>query len=396
MPIRIPTHARQMLFTAPAALLLAVVLSGCGGQPSKPVEPQPQPDTETRAQEQPIDNTITIAAVGDVMLDGSAREIMVDYGYDFAFVGTRGVLHRADIAMANLEGPLTHEGTPAPDKRFLFRSPPDKVACALKQAGFDVVTLANNHTLDYGTVGLTHTIEALDKYGIAHVGAGDDLAHARRAHILERKGKRIAVLGYSLTFPEEFWADINKPGTAFGHRKHIMADIAAAREQADIVVVNFHWGQESKTELRPYQIGLGRDAINAGAQLVVGHHPHILQAVERYKDGVILYSLGNFAFGSYSRKATTSAIAEMEFTDNKLTRVRLLPLGVFNVNVLFQPVLLGGKPATAVVDEIKGLSMARNTVVLDKDGIAEVQLAPPAQAQLGSEGESTSPAGAGK
>ena len=304
---------------------------------------------------------LVIAAVGDIMLDGSAREIMQEQGYDYAFDKMRPWLRKADIAFGNLEGPLTDRGEPEPDKKYLFRSPPAKVAEALKSAGFDVVSLANNHSLDYGSVGLADTITALDKVGVLHVGAGENLGVARQAVILHRNGLKVAFLAYSLTFPEEFWATASRAGTVFGYREIVEGDIRAAKQKADIVVASFHWGQESKTELRPYQVALGHAAIDAGASLVIGHHPHILQSVERYKSGVILYSMGNFAFGSYSPNAKVSALAEVEFEGDKLTQVRLQPINVFNVQVLFQPRPLVGEAAADVISHLQQLSSMRET-----------------------------------
>lgn len=338
-----------------STLLAAVFLASCASNPIPEHKESKVPIAKTESKR------LVIAAVGDIMLDGSAREIMQEQGYDYAFDKMRPWLEKADIAFGNLEGPLTTRGTPAPDKKYLFRSPPDKIANALKSAGFDVVSLANNHSLDYGAVGLADTVTALDKVGILHAGAGKNLAVARQAAILERKGKKIAFLAYSLTFPEEFWAKANKAGTVFGYRKFVEADIKAAKQKADIVVASFHWGQESKTELRPYQVALGHAAINAGASLVIGHHPHILQSVERYKNGVILYSMGNFAFGSYSRKAKVSALAEVEFDGDRLTQVRLQPINVFNVDVLFQPRPLTGEAAADVIRHLQDLSIKRAT-----------------------------------
>lgn len=349
-------------------IVLLALLSGCASQPPATNTPE-----EPEAEKAPS-HKLVIAAVGDIMLDGSAREIMDREGYDHAFAATREWLSNADIAIGNLEGPLTRRGTRAPDKQFLFRSPPAKVAEALSKAGFDVVALANNHTLDYGADGLTDTILALQEKKIQFSGAGNDISEARKATIVERNGLKVAFLSYSLTFPEEFWATKKRAGTAFGHRQHIEADVRAARAVADIVAVSFHWGQESKTELRPYQVGLGRAAINAGAQLVIGHHPHILQAVERYKDGVILYSLGNFAFGSYSRKARHSAVAEIEFDREKLVRVRMRPINVLNVDVLFQPTPLVGEQADVVIKELQELSSARKTSLVNHDGAALLEL----------------------
>ena len=336
--------------------------------------PAPDQNKDTVTPSQAESKHLVIAAVGDIMLDGSAREIMQEQGYDYAFDKMRPWLQKADIAFGNLEGPLTDRGEPAPDKKYLFRSPPAKVADALKAAGFDIVSLANNHSLDYGSEGLADTIAALDKVGVHHVGAGENLAVARQAAILQRNGLKVAFLAYSLTFPEEFWATANRAGTVFGYREIVEGDIRAAKQKADIVVASFHWGQESKTELRPYQVALGHAAIDAGASLVIGHHPHILQSVERYKDGVILYSMGNFAFGSYSPNAKVSALAEIEFDGNKLTQVRLQPINVFNIQVLFQPQPLVGQAAADVVDHLQQLSSMRETRLVKVNDTALLEL----------------------
>ena len=359
----------RLLLTAIAILFVA----SCSTVPTpKPVQ------TSSKAPAS-ADKHLVIAAVGDIMLDGSAREIMQKNSYDFAFEKMRPWLLGADVAFGNLEGPLTKRGTAAQDKKYLFRSPPDKVAKALKAAGFDIVSLANNHSLDYGSVGLADTISALEKVGIKHAGAGASLTVARRAAVIERKGLKIAFLAYSLTFPEEFWASSKKPGTVFGSREVVEADVRKAKRKADIVVTSFHWGRESQTELRPYQVALGHAAIDAGASLVIGHHPHILQAVEKYKNGVILYSMGNFAFGSYSQKAKVSALAKIEFNGKHLTQVSLVPINVFNVNVLFQPKPLHGKEASNVISHLQQLSSARATQLVKLKDSASIKFDSPIQ-----------------
>jgi poly-gamma-glutamate synthesis protein (capsule biosynthesis protein) len=313
---------------------------------------------------------LRIAAVGDIMLGGTAAPEMQKYGYDHPFELTKDILKQAQIVFGNLEGPLTDAGAAGTAKQYVFRSPPDKVAPALARAGFNVVSLANNHTLDYGPEGLEDTRAALEKAGIRHVGAGRNATEARQPVYMMADGVTVAVLAYSLTFPEEFWAGPGKPGTAFGHEKHVRADVATARATADIVVVSFHWGQEGKTELRDYQTQLAHAAIDAGASAVLGHHPHILQGVEQYKHGVILYSLGNFAFGSFSNTATRSAIALLTFRDRQWRELRLVPLNVKNAEVVFQPRPLVGRDATEVVEHLQQLSQSLGTALENRDGVA--------------------------
>jgi len=369
------------------ALLLLALLGSCASVPSSVDKAEPEPAPESAADAQaPVDEKktttaepeppepIRITLVGDIMLGGSADEFMRRHGHDYAFAGVADELARADVLFGNLEGPLTDGGEPAADKQYLFRTPPAKVAPALARAGFDVLSLANNHTLDYGATGLFDTRTALFDAGIHAVGAGSDLAGARRAAIVERKGHKVGFLAYSNTFPEEFWAGPGTPGTAFGHRAHVEADVRALGERVDTVVVSFHWGRESTTELRDYQPMLARAAIDAGADIVAGHHPHVLQGVERYGGGVILYSLGNFTFGSYSENARVSTIAHVIADDDGLKGLEMVPINVYNPDVLFQPLPLIGEAADAVVDHLQSLAEPLGTRLADEDGRAWLRL----------------------
>lgn len=312
---------------------------------------------------------LTIAAVGDIMLGGTATPELARYGYDYPFERVGPLMRNADLAFGNLEGPLTERGQ-AQSKRYVFRSPPDRVAPALARAGFDVVSLANNHSMDYGIEGLRDTMQALARVGIAHAGAGGNLAVARKPVFLNLDGRHVAVLAYSLTFPEEFWATDSRPGTAFGHEDQVRADVAEARKKAETVLVSFHWGQEGSTELRDYQRKLGHAAIEAGATAVIGHHPHVLQGVERYRDGIILYSLGNFVFGSYSAEATRSAIAVLSVQQGRVRELTLYPINVKNAEVVFQPYLLTGTEADEVVRHIVQMSQPLGTAFQNSDGTA--------------------------
>ena len=356
-------------------LLFCAFLGGCAaGTPP----PSPTGESSLRvapAQAAPGAPEFRVAAVGDIMLGGTATPELRKLGYDYPFEQVRTVLKQAQLVFGNLEGPLTDGGEPMQDKKYVFRSPPDKVAPALARAGFNVVSLANNHSMDYGSQGLEDTRTALEKNGIRAVGAGKNLAQARTPAYLKAGAATVAFLAYSLTFPEEFWATPDKPGTAFGHEDSVRADVAAARQKADVVIVSFHWGQEGKTELRDYQVQLAHAAIEAGAAAVLGHHPHVVQAVEHYKDGVILYSLGNFTFGSYSKAATRSVIALLTFRDGRVRELRLTPIDVDNVEVVFQPRLLAGADAAQEVEQIGQLSRERGTALETRGDAAVLTLA---------------------
>ncbi len=339
-------HSAQLLTLATALLVLA----SCSQQ------------TPLHAPEKLPENSITLVAVGDIMLGGTAEEIMLKNGYDYPFKHTRHLLSNADIIIGNLEGPLTNRETAEiNDKQYLFRSPPQAVSPALHRAGFNAMNLANNHILDYGINGMSDTIESLDQFGITSIGVGQNLGEARAGRIIRTAQGDVALLGYSLTFPESFWATDSQPGTAFGHRKQIVEDIQRLSQQADYVVVSFHWGREKTEILRPYQPRLARAAVDAGADVVLGHHPHILQAVEKYKQGLIIYSLGNYVFGSYSQDARNSVVARISLHNGNYHSAELTPINVLNTQVVFQPIPLKGKAAAGVIQHINQLSASSNT-----------------------------------
>ncbi len=211
----------------------------------------------------------------------------------------RAEIDEADIFMVNQEFPFTDRGTAAEDKQFTFRVPPAKVSL-LTEMGVDIVTMANNHILDFGPEGITDSLAALDGAGIRHVGAGEDLEQAKALEILEVKGRKIGFLGVSRVYMAASWAaGAGHPGVFSTYDPTLaLQEIRAAKEKCDHLVVYVHWGIERNTAPEEYQREMGRQYIDAGADLVVGSHPHVLQEIEYYKGKPIAYSLGNFVFGS--------------------------------------------------------------------------------------------------
>lgn len=315
--------------------------------------------------------SVTIAAVGDVMLGASMEPAIREHGPDHPFAGTAGALRRADIAICNLEAPFGTKGKPF-KKRFTFLVPPSR-AGALARAGFDVVALANNHMMDYGAEPLTETIRVLDSLGIAHSGAGGNLTEARRPAVVERNGLKIAFLSYSKVYPAEFWATSKRAGTAPGEERYIAEDVAAARKRADLVVVSFHWGAELMDTPKPYQRKLARLSIDSGADLVLGHHPHVLQGLELYQGKLIAYSLGNFAFGSRSRRCTESVILEADVSPSGLKGVRIVPISVDNLKTDFQPAIASGPEGRAILDNLRRISEPLGFDLEPTDSVARVR-----------------------
>ena len=309
---------------------------------------------------------IIINAVGDIMLAGKWAPLLRSKGYDHPFAVVRPELACGDINLANLESPIATCGSECTSKQFRFRAEP-AVAKAVRAAGFNLVTLANNHSMDFGGEALAETLRHLDSAGIAWVGAGANLGEARKMVLYNIKGKKIAFLGYSLTQPIEFFAGQTRPGTAPGYEKLVTADVASARRQADYVVVSFHWGKEASGTVQAYQRNAAHNAINAGADVIIGHHPHVLQGIELYKSGIIFYSLGNFAFASKSTTADVSALIRLRLDDKQRT-AEILPLDVLHRRVGFQPRLLSGAKAESVIEKLRSLSSPFKTEIPNKSG----------------------------
>jgi poly-gamma-glutamate synthesis protein (capsule biosynthesis protein) len=309
---------------------------------------------------------IVINAVGDIMLAGRWAPVLKKKGYGFPFGGLTAELAVGDINLANLESPIAKSGSEFTTKKFRFRAEPE-VARAVRSAGFNLVTLANNHSMDFGEEALAETLKHLSAVGIAWIGAGENLEEASKMALYTFKGKKIAFLGYSLTQPIEFFAGKNRPGTVPGYEKLVVAGVTSARKQADYVIVSFHWGKEASGTVQAYQRSAAHKAIEAGADVIIGHHPHVLQGVELYKSGIIFYSLGNFTFASKSTTSDVSAIIRLRLDDKRRT-AEILPLDVLYSRVGFQPQLLKGEKGEAEIEKINELSKSFKTVIQSNEG----------------------------
>ena len=266
------------------------------------------------------DKTITLLATGDNI---PSRE-----DYDTLYCHVAPLLKNADITFGQVETVLIDKSIEdlypyvASQARMPCSSDPE-VAPGMKRNGFDIVSFASNHALDYGRVHFLNTIQYLRDAGLEVIGAGENEEDARRYSIIKRDGTKIAFLGYCTILPQDYWAQESRPGMnpARGHtyyeqiehdqpgtpcrihswahkedKARMLEDIRKAKHQADIVVVSMHWGIHfTEAEIAEYQFEYAHDAIDAGADLILGHHAHILKPIEVYKGKVIFYSLGNFA-----------------------------------------------------------------------------------------------------
>lgn len=317
-----------------ACFLVPPALAGTADSPGRDEAPRP----------------VTLVAVGDVCLDaGLIRPTTAadDPASPFRYVAD--LLQQADLSFCNLEGPLSRRGTRV-EKMFTFRGRPESGGL-LSAAGIDVASVANNHTGDFGPRALVDTLDALRAAGIRSIGGGRTIQDARRPALFTVRGTTVAFLAYSHTYPTQFWATPSRPGVAPADPAIIARDIRSARAQAHVVVVSFHWGTELAEAPHDRQVALAHLAVDAGADLVLGHHPHVVQGVERYRHGVICYSLGNFIFPSKNPRAQETVMLRATIADGRLQDVELVPMRIYG----FQPRPLADLERAALARRIAGL-----------------------------------------
>ncbi len=277
---------------------------------------------------------VLLAAAGDVTPGEGVSQAVARYGDGYPWSAVAPVLRGADIATVNLEGVISDRGVPAAGKEYHFRGGPGLLRGAAR-AGIDVVTVANNHSLDFGREAFLDTIAAAHAAGLRTIGGGATLGHARRPAILTEGGLRIALLGYSDVRPLGFDAGADYAGTARADPATIAADVSAARRHADLVVVWFHWGVELAREPDSRQRAFADTALAAGASLVLGAHPHVLQPVSRHGRKLVAWSLGNFVFPSGSPGTRSTGVLLATLDARGVTGFRLAPATIHG----FRPVL---------------------------------------------------------
>ena len=294
--------------------VLALLLAACAAA-------APAPEVSTSAAAAP-ETTVTLSAVGDIRLDGPIAAV----AKKDAAAPSRGVkeLLAADIVFGNLEVPLTRRGTKTA-KTWNYRADP-KLMKIVKAAGFDLLNIANNHVWDYGEEGFLDTLKALEAGGWAFIGGGRDRAAAEKVHLVEFEGLTVGFLGMTSTHPEQGWARAKKPGVFYSDYGRINDVVKRAKKECDVLVVSFHGGTELAEEPNDIQKAVAHLVIDAGADLFLGHHPHVLQGIEIYKGKPVLYSLGNFLFVSPTPTTRPTVIVRATLAKDGVRRLDLIPV----------------------------------------------------------------------
>ncbi|MFH0804944.1 MAG: CapA family protein [Patescibacteria group bacterium] len=295
--------------------------------------------------------TTTLVAVGDIMLSRVVEQkIIKQHDWSYPFRTTRNLTSAGDITFGNLESPLI-AGPIVQTGSMVFRADP-RSAEGLRYGGFDVLSLANNHMKNKGTAGIQQTIATLDQLKMFHVGAGATDVAARAPAIIIRNGLKFGFLAYLDTSftPASYIATATLSGSPALDVTQMVRDVEALRKKVDVVIVSMHAGTEYAAKPNDRQIRFAHAAIDHGARLVIGHHPHVVQPRERYRDGYILYSLGNFVFDQmWSEPTRQGAIATVTFTGTRVSAVSLSPVKIMNYA---QPQPLTGAEGKAVLQRM--------------------------------------------
>lgn len=313
---------------------------------------------------------MTFVAVGDVALAWRVGAAIRQHQYD-PFRNARATLSAADIALANVECVMTE----APDVytetsggQPLIRAHPSS-ARVLANAGIDVASVANNHAFDFGARGALDTQLALRDAGVTPIGGGRG-DEARAPVIREVRGLRVGILA----FAEQVNHPPGRGATIAWLNAQSIEDVRALKARVDVVLVSIHWGHEFAEEPTAAQVALAHRLVDAGADAIIGHHPHVLQSVERYRDRPIVYSLGNFVFGRQPSPRDLSAILELSLRrgPQPIARAALRP--VLLDGRMGTPTPVSGSRAAPVIARIRATSARFRTALTERDGAIELDL----------------------
>jgi len=338
-------------------VLALAIVSGCGLflASAEPLLVEAEPVVAVEEQQ-----AITVKVVGDVMLSRKVGRLMNENGVDYPVKKVADYLADADFTFCNLESPISTKGTKLPGKGIWFRAEPYTVE-ALQMSGFDLVCLANNHMMDYQEPALLETGEILDEAGILHIGSGANKEEAAKIEITEVKGVKIAWIAYSemadlffsFEYPRRLRAEEDKAGINSYNIDNICADIKSVRDQVDIVIVTLHWGLEYQDYPQDYQTAHAHKMIDSGADLIIGHHPHCIQGMEAYKNGLIFYSLGNFIFDQdWSEQTKQGVTLKLTLNGFSWQEVEILPVYITQG----QAQLATGQTAQTILNNFKNFS----------------------------------------
>ncbi len=310
----------------------------------------------------PKTKSVLISAVGDVMFDRRVKAAVVANGANWPFSKVTSFL-KADLTIVNLESPLAEKGTPTKGKDVVFKGTPKGIN-SLKYAGIDIVALANNHALDFGLGSLNQTRALLKKAGIRFSGAGANKQEAYKPAIAKVGDLKVGFLSFSDVIPFNSFPTSKLPGIAPARDPaKVASKIKSLSKKVHIVIVAFHWGKEYEDYPTGKQKELATTSIDAGADLVLGHHPHVTQGIAEYKNRLIIYSLGNFVFDHFKVRTGESIILRVELNSKgEYKSARIWPV---IITYSGQPYVVKGSEAKRVLERFKAISGKFSKLLVD-------------------------------
>lgn len=347
--------------------------AAAGGEAAKPEGAEGGATAEPSAAPSAV--PVRVVSGGDVMTDRQVKAYASQYGPDAVLAGIAPQMEAGDAAWVNLEGSLATIGSPAAGKDYTFEGPP-AMAKALAGAGIDVVTVANNHAVDYGRSAFMASIRTLEKAGVQVAGGGKDLDDAHAPAIVKTgSGATIGFLGYDDVIWPGFAATETQAGIAEAvtDMSRVKKDVRELAKVVDYVVVGFHWGFEYEHYPVAQQTSEAHAVIDAGADLVIGHHPHVLQGFETYKGALIAYSLGDLVFDHYSVETGQTVLVDAVITPAGV-KATLIPVYVSSSGI---PEVQHGAQAQTILSLVKTYSKPLDTYVRIKGDVATVKAGTP-------------------
>ncbi len=333
-------------------------LAGCAGKSSSESEEVKLVSLEPFfSLKKTANRAVTIVAAGDVNFGDGVTPILSQMGIFWPWEDVNETFSSADIAFVNLECAVSSKGYPVAGKEFTFRGPVDSVK-GLKKAGVDVVSLANNHSKDYGKEALVDTMANLAANQIAWCGAGNDLNEAYYPAVLDIRGNSVAFLAFTSIVPAGWTATEKEPGCAITwNRKKVLEAIQRAKKNHDFVVVSYHWGVELATSPNGEQVSLAKLSIDSGADLVLGHHPHVAQGLQLYKNRLIAYSLGNFIFSPPREISSKTLLLSVLLDEKGVVQAKITPVRIRSC----KPIVMRGDEAVTWLSVLKDYSAPLGT-----------------------------------
>jgi poly-gamma-glutamate synthesis protein (capsule biosynthesis protein) len=316
--------------TAVAAVLSCTILLAAASGLSPVSTPRPALAAEPGAAPPPPSATVKLGFIGDILLAGTVGELTDREGALAPWEAVKDILRGYDLVAGNLECAVGSAGSPLPGKTWTFRADARTLG-GMREAGVDVVSLANNHTLDYGTEGLLETVDLVKKAGIGAIGAGATDKAARVPYVFEKNGIKVGILATTVVVPSSSWkATAGSPGLAvdyWGWYPDIVASIKELSKAVDVVVVLVHWGEERTTEPVDWVMPISRAMKEAGAHAIIGSHPHVLEGIAYDGRALTAYSLGNFVFSTRPDipACQVGGILELTVSKGKVESVSVVP-----------------------------------------------------------------------